>query len=117
MSLLKSLNRGNTETEELEEEETRGKTDEEIQRTPITMEITFTIRRHEGGELILHHEGRAYPHVSSGCQFGGCRDYKDHEQINKLVEQEKKWFTASYNRPIVEKITIVDERIKQGRLF
>ncbi len=79
---------------------------------PIVMEIVFEIR--EDGSL--RYDGKAHPHVSSGSIFGGLRDYESKEQIKQLVEREKRWFTSSYGRPIIKKITIKDEREKQMKI-
>lgn len=79
---------------------------------PITMEITFTIKKDS-----LCYDGKAYPRVSSGCMFGGAVSYHGGKQIDKIVAQEKAWFIASYGRPVKEKIKIMDERRKQETLF
>lgn len=80
---------------------------------PIIMEITFTIKKHNS----LWWDGKAYPHVSSGCSFGGAYPGCGREQIDEIVARQKEWFVASYSRPVKEKIKIIDERKKQGKLF
>lgn len=77
------------------------------QLIPITMEITFEI-----DENSLFWNGKAYPHVSSGCSFGGATSIKDDykKRIEELVAKEKQWLKDSYGRSIKEKITIVDKR-------
>lgn len=84
---------------------------------PIIVEIVFTIKHNSRDGLSLWYEGKAHPHVSSGCSFGGCCDYVDKEQIKHKIAQECAWFKASYGRPVIEKIQIVDERKKQNTLF
>jgi len=84
---------------------------------PITMEIVFTIKHNSRDGYSLWYEGKAYPNVSSGCSFGGAREYESKEEIKHLIARERAWFKASYGRPIIEKIKIVDERKKQNTLF
>ena len=78
---------------------------------PLTIEIEFIIK-----EGSLWWNGKAYPHVSSGCMFGGVISYEGKEQIDWLVNSERCWFKASYGRPIKEKITIIDERAKEKQV-
>jgi hypothetical protein len=77
----------------------------------LWLEIVARIEKRQPTELNPHPiglwiEGRAYPDVSSGSRFG-CVTSHDTveealEELHKIVEAEKKWF-SSYGRPVAVK--------------
>ncbi|HEC92629.1 MAG TPA: hypothetical protein ENI51_06535 [Candidatus Atribacteria bacterium] len=86
------------------------KVDNDNLLVPITLEITFEI-----SDNGLTWDGKAYPHVSSGCWFGGSIPSVENpkERIEKIIENEVEWFRASYKRVVKKKITIIDKRKKK----
>lgn len=79
-------------------------TNEEVDENsliPITMEIVFQIEKNS-----VFWEGKAYPDVSSGGNFGGCIGYEGKETIKQIIEQQKDWLIRSYGRRVKEKIKI-----------
>jgi len=77
---------------------------------PITIEMHFHVDVLESGRKALNMEGRAYPGVSSGRQFGSGMPLKPEDDVDKeilkQIEHEKRWFRAMYpTRPQELKIT------------
>ena len=70
--------------------------------TPITIEFVFIIK-----DDTLSWDGKAYPHVSSGGQFGGSQEFKGDYQIKEIIDNQKLWF-EDYGRPIKIKKTVKD---------
>ena len=81
------------------------------QLVPIIMEIIFEIDD-EG----MMWNGKAHPNISSGSNFGGAippvEDYK--KRINELITMERDWFKESYDRPVKQKVTVIDNRMRCG---
>ena len=88
--------------------------DRDLHRTDlIILEMKFTSEVLESGHVVWNMEGRAHPGVSSGSWFssGGPLIGPLKEQIDREIESQKRWFTASYpTRPLKLKVTRPDCR-------
>jgi len=79
---------------------------------PITLEMNFSCDVLAGREWV-NLEGRAFPGVSSGSWFHLSTPRKGplRQQIDELIESEKRWFAAGYPaRPLKLKVTRPDCR-------
>ena len=80
---------------------------------PIELRITAQILPSKTeGELSIHVNGLAGPHVSSGSMFGVATSIVGDqvaaiEEIKQIVKNQEKWF-GCYGRPIKTKLVIND---------
>ena len=82
---------------------------------PITLKIEFIITtdKKKNKDTVCW-GGKAFPHISSGGDFGGITDYEGRHTITEIVHNKKLWF-EDLGRPIIEKINIIDNRVNQKK--